>query len=197
MDPSLRQSEAPVVVAPGDDISVDEEPPPRWRIQLELVEDDGDWRVFGDLDDLVAAVQRVLASAPELPPAGPAAVAVAFSSDAVVRRLNATYRDKDTSTNVLSFPAPDAAWAADVADDPRALGDVVLAVETVLAEAASAGIPPAHHFQHLLIHGVLHLAGYDHATDAEAEAMEALETTLLARLGIADPHADRATAPDR
>jgi probable rRNA maturation factor len=198
MDPSLRQSDAPVVAIPGDDDrSVDEEPPPRWRLQLELVEDDGDWRTFGDVDDLVAAVQRVLASAGELPCAGPATVAVALSSDAVVRRLNATYRDKDTPTNVLSFPAPAAASPTAATDDPCALGDVVLAVETVLTEAAAAGIPPAHHFQHLLIHGVLHLAGYDHLTDSEADAMEALETTLLARLGIADPHADRATSPDR
>jgi probable rRNA maturation factor len=198
MDPSLRQSDVPVAGVPGDDDrSVDEEPPPRWRLQLELVEDDGDWRAFGDLDDRVAAVQRVLASACELPPADPAAVAIALSSDAVVRRLNATYRDKDTATNVLSFPAPDAGSPDVATDDPRPLGDVVLAVETVLAEAAAAGIPPAHHFQHLLLHGVLHLAGYDHVTDAEAEAMEALETTLLARLGIADPYADRATASDR
>lgn len=198
MDPSLRQSEAPVVSVPGDDDrSVDEEPPPRWRIQLEFVEDDGDWRVFGDLDGLVAGVQRVLENAPELPTAEPAAVAVALSSDAVVRRLNATYRGKDAPTNVLSFPAPDAAQAVAEAGDPRALGDVILAVETVLAEAASAGIPPAHHLQHLLIHGVLHLAGYDHLTDTEAEAMESLETTLLARLGIADPYGDREAAPDR
>ena len=195
MDPSLRQQDVPVAGVPGDDDrTVEEEPPPRWRLELELVEDDGDWQAFGDIDDLVAAVQRVLASARELPPAGPAAVAVALSSDAVVRRLNATYRDKDTATNVLSFPAASPAAAT---DGPCALGDVVLAVETVLAEAAAAGIPPAHHFQHLLIHGVLHLTGYDHITDAEAEAMESLETKLLARLGIADPYADRATALDR
>lgn len=198
MDPSLRQSDVPVVAITGnDDRSVDEEPPPRWRLQLELVEDDGDWQTFGNVCELVAAVQRVLASARELPPTDPAAVAVALSSDAVVRRLNATYRDKDTATNVLSFPAPAAASPAAATDDPRALGDVVLAVETVLAEAAAADIPPAHHFQHLLIHGVLHLTGYDHLTDAEAEAMESLETTLLSRLGIADPYADRATTPDR
>jgi probable rRNA maturation factor len=83
------------------------------------------------------------------------------------------------------------------ADAPRALGDVVLAAETVLTEAVAAGIPPAHHFQHLVIHGVLHLLGYDHLTENEAEAMEALETTLLARLGIADPYGDRGTVPDR
>jgi probable rRNA maturation factor len=198
MDPSLRQPEVPVAGVPGDDDrTVEEEPPPRWRLELELVEDDGDWQAFGDIDDLVAAAQRVLGDAGELPAAGQAMIVVALSSDAVVRRLNVTYRGKNSPTNVLSFPAADAAASRDAADAPRALGDVVLAVETVLAEAAAAGIPPAHHFQHLLIHGVLHLLGYDHLTDTEAEAMEALETTLLARLGIADPYSDRANAPDR
>jgi probable rRNA maturation factor len=198
MDPSLRQPEVPVAGVPGDDDrTVEEEPPPRWRLEFELVEDDGDWQAFGDTDDLVAATQRVLADAHELPAAEPASVVVALSSDTVVRRLNATYRGKDAPTNVLSFPAADAASSSDAVDAPRALGDVVLAVETVLAEAAAASIPPAHHFQHLLIHGVLHLVGFDHLTDAEAEAMETLETTLLARLGIADPYSDRADTPDR
>ncbi len=195
MDPSLRQPEVPVAGIPGDDDRTVEEEPPPWR--LELVEDDGDWQAFAEIDDLVAAAQRVLAGARELMAAGPASVVVALSSDAVVRRLNATYRGKDVPTNVLSFPAADATSADDAANAPRALGDVVLAVETVLAEAAAAGIPPAHHFQHLLIHGVLHLIGYDHLVDAEAETMEALETTLLARLGIADPYSDRADTPDR
>jgi probable rRNA maturation factor len=198
MDPSLRHADVPVAAIPGgDDRTVDEEPPPPWRLQLELVDDDGDWQAFGEIEDLVSAVQRVLANAPELAIAGPASAAIALSSDAAVRRLNATYRGKDTPTNVLSFPAPDAAPMPVTADAPRALGDVVLAAETVLTEAVAAGIPPAHHFQHLVIHGVLHLLGYDHLTENEAEAMEALETTLLARLGIADPYGDRGTVPDR
>lgn len=196
MDPSLRQPDVAVAGTAGDDDrTVDEEPPPRWRLDLELVEDAGDWRTFGDIDDLVEAVRRVLSSARELPTQSPASVAIALSSDAAVRRLNATYRGKDAATNVLSFPAADAPATADTADEPRALGDVILAAETVLAEADAAGIPPAHHFQHLLIHGLLHLIGYDHLADAEAETMEALETTLLARLAIADPYSDGATAP--
>jgi probable rRNA maturation factor len=198
MDPSLRQPDAPVANPVGDDDrTVDEEPPPRWRLDLELVEDDGDWRALGDIDGLVAAVRRVLASARELPAQSPASAAIALSSDAAVRRLNATYRGKDAATNVLSFPAADVRPMAGDNDEPRALGDVILAAETVLAEATTAGIPPAHHFQHLLIHGVLHLIGYDHLADAEAEAMEALEATLLARLGIADPNSDGASAPDQ
>ncbi len=200
MDPSLGQPDQPdAVTDDGDMSSNDDEPPPRRRLDLEIVEDDGDWQALGAIDTLVGAVQRILADAPELAPMAHASAAIALSSDAAVRRLNATYRGKDSPTNVLSFPAPHA--PASLLDNgaPREIGDVILAVETVLAEAADAGIPPAHHFQHLLIHGVLHLVGYDHQTDAEAEAMEALETTLLARLGIADPHAtvthERAPTP--
>jgi probable rRNA maturation factor len=153
------------------------------------VDDDGDWETFGPVDDLIAAVARLLSDAPELADALPASAAVALSSNAAVRELNAAYRGKDTPTNVLSFPAPE--LPPDVAAQGlRELGDVVLALETLLDEAKAAGIPPAHHFQHLLVHGILHLIGYDHETDAEAERMEALETMLLARLGIPDPYAE-------
>jgi probable rRNA maturation factor len=171
--------------AVSEDRSCDEEPPSRLRLALERVDDDGDWADFGPIDDLIAAVGRVLSEAPELSGSLPASAAVALSSNSTVRRLNAAYRGKDNPTNVLSFPAP----AGMAADGPRALGDVVLALETLLDEAAAAGIPPAHHFQHLLIHGLLHLSGYDHEADAEAERMEALETALLARLGVPDPNA--------
>jgi probable rRNA maturation factor len=175
--------------ASGDERSCDEEPPSRLRLALERVDDDGDWTAFGPVDELIAGVARVLAEAAELSGAYPATAAVALSSNAAVRRLNAAYRGKDKPTNVLSFPAPEP--PPDMPDgEQRELGDVVLAIETLLDEAKAAGIPPAHHFQHLLIHGLLHLIGYDHETDGEAERMEALETALLARLGIPDPYAD-------
>lgn len=196
MDPSLRQPVPPPADVTDDgERTSEEEPPPRWRLQLELVEDDGDWQMFGPVNGLIEVVRRVLADAGELPAMAPAVVAVALSSDAAIRRLNATYRGKDAATNVLSFPAPEPAAHVTGDGTPREIGDVVLAAETLTSEAAATGIPLAHHFQHLLIHGVLHLIGYDHQTDAEAEAMEALETALLARLGIADPHADRAPTP--
>jgi probable rRNA maturation factor len=159
------------------------------RLALERVDDDGDWETFGSVDALIAAVARVLAEAPELADSLPASAAVALSSNAAVRRLNAAYRGKDAPTNVLSFPAPAPPPGVRI-EGLRALGDVVLALETLLDEAAGAGIPPAHHFQHLLVHGLLHLIGYDHETDADAERMEALEVTLLARLGIPDPYAE-------
>ena len=103
-----------------------------------------------------------------------------------MRRLNATYRGKDKSTNVLSFPAGGDAQEPDA--QAVFLGDVVLALETVVAEAAQLGLTPLHHLQHLAIHGVLHLNGYDHETDEDAAIMEGLEIEILAGLGIPSPY---------
>ncbi|MFN3746145.1 MAG: rRNA maturation RNase YbeY [Hyphomicrobiaceae bacterium] len=188
MTTALDQPAGPGDAATGEERSCDEEPPSRTLLVLERVDEDGDWAAVGPVDELIAAVGRVLAEAPELAAMLPASAVVALSSDDAVRRLNAIYRGKDAPTNVLSFPAAEPFGT--IAGEPRALGDVVLALETVIAEAGADGIPPAHHFQHLLIHGLLHLMGYDHQTDAEAERMEALETMLLARLGIPDPYAE-------
>lgn len=102
------------------------------------------------------------------------------------RELNHTYRHKDYATNVLSFPAdvPD-----DLLDIPL-LGDLVICVPVVEREAAEQGKPLEAHWAHLVIHGCLHLLGYDHIDDDEAEEMEALERELLAELGHPDPYAD-------
>lgn len=100
------------------------------------------------------------------------------------RELNRTWRHKDYATNVLSFPA-------DVPDellDIPLLGDLVICVPVVEREAAEQGKAPAAHWAHLVIHGCLHLLGYDHIEDAEAEEMEALERQLLAELGYPDPY---------
>ena len=190
MSTVLDQSAVPGGDAVSDeDRSCDEEPPSRLSLALERVDDDGDWASVGPVDDMIAAVAQVLAAAPELSDVYPATAAVALSSNDAVRRLNAAYRGKDKPTNVLSFPTPTLPETLTDAE-PQALGDVVLALETLIDEAAAAGIPLGHHFQHLLIHGLLHLIGYDHESDAEAEEMEALETVLLARLGIPDPYAE-------
>ncbi|MGP1253904.1 MAG: rRNA maturation RNase YbeY [Kiloniellales bacterium] len=119
--------------------------------------------------------------------AGPASLAVSLADDGAIVRLNAAYRGKNTPTNVLSFP--------DGAVDPTgraALGDVILAYETVAREAIQQAKPLADHLSHLTAHGVLHLLGWDHETEAEAEAMEAMERSILAGLGIADPYEARA-----
>jgi probable rRNA maturation factor len=114
-----------------------------------------------------------------------AEVSVVFSNDARVRELNRRYRGKDLATNVLSFRAP--AVAPD-ALGPM-LGDIVLAAETVAHEARAEGLALEVHLSHLLVHGFLHLVGYDHEDEREATVMERLETAILKRLGIADPYA--------
>jgi len=112
---------------------------------------------------------------------------VRFSSDEEVRALNAQFRGKDAPTNVLSFPAGDVPEG-----EPQPLGDIILARETVVREAAEQGKTVADHTCHLILHGMLHLLGYDHGTDAEAEEMEAIERDVLAALDVTDPYAERA-----
>lgn len=112
-------------------------------------------------------------------------VTLLLTNDETVRRLNARFREQDKATNVLSFPAPQNA--------ERFLGDIALAYGVCAREAQDQGKPLAHHLQHLVAHGVLHLLGYDHIGDAEADEMEGLERAVLAGLGVPDPYAaDRA-----
>jgi probable rRNA maturation factor len=113
-----------------------------------------------------------------------------LSSDEVVRRLNHDWRGKDKPTNVLSFPGIDAAALARLPQAaPCPLGDVILALATCEREAVEQGKPLAAHAQHLVVHGVLHLLGYDHEDEAQAQEMEGLERQVLAGLGIPDPYA--------
>jgi len=113
--------------------------------------------------------------------AGHEGVTILLTDDESVRELNARFREKDAPTNVLSFPAP--------FNPERHLGDIALAYGVCAREAAEQGKPLAHHLQHLVVHGVLHLCGYDHIGDDEAEVMEDLERAVLAELGIPDPYA--------
>ena len=110
---------------------------------------------------------------------------ILLTDNAEMRELNRAWRGKDAPTNVLSFPA------GDQPAEPAPLGDVVLAYETIRDETREPGISLADHVSHLVIHGLLHLLGYDHMNDNEAEQMEALERTALATLGIADPYAEQ------
>jgi probable rRNA maturation factor len=107
-------------------------------------------------------------------------VTLLLTDDAAVEDLNGRFRDRPNPTNVLSFPAPP--------NPERHLGDIALAYGVCAREAAEQGKPLANHLQHLVAHGVLHLLGYDHMTDEEAEAMEGLERVVLAGLGIPDPY---------
>ena len=112
-------------------------------------------------------------------------MSLCLTDDAALRALNARWRGIDKPTNVLSFPSSSRGHLRDA----TMLGDIALAYETLAREAENLGVPLADHYRHLIAHGFLHLIGYDHETDAEAERMEALETRILARLGAADPYA--------
>lgn len=146
---------------------------------------EGEWITLAERAAMAAAQV-----APEL--ANPRLTAsMLFTSDADVHALNAEWRNKDKPTNVLSFPMLERDDLLDLAPEgpPEMLGDIALAHETCLREAAEKGIPVADHAMHLIVHGLLHLAGYDHEiSDADADAMEALETKALAVLGLADPY---------
>ena len=115
-------------------------------------------------------------------------VSLCLADDARVRALNARWRRQDKPTNVLSFPAS----PKERLGEQSTLGDIVLAYETVTREAEQSGAPLADHFRHLVAHGFLHLIGYDHQSEEEAERMDAVEKRILARLGVADPYADGA-----
>ena len=108
------------------------------------------------------------------------AVDILLATDDGVRRLNARFLGKDKPTNVLSFPAPSNPFGQ--------IGDIALALGVCEREAHEQGKPLADHVRHLLVHGLLHLLGYDHQAEDEAEAMESLERTVLARLGVPDPY---------
>lgn len=166
------------------------EPEPPGRLCVTLVEEDGDWSGFGSISEAVTAAVSALARHPRVSIAPGSEASVVLGSDALVRRLNGTYRGKDQPTNVLSFPFQRPPGAS--LEEQSELGDVVLAAETVGAEALAGSIEPRHHLQHLVVHGLLHLLGYDHQTDVDAERMERLETDILAKIGVPDPHAAHA-----
>jgi probable rRNA maturation factor len=144
------------------------------------------------------AVAATLAGVPTPPWLARAEVSVLLADDATVRKLNADYRGQDHPTDVLSFPTFEHVLEhvpGHGSPGPVPLGDVVLGLETVRTEAAAEGTPFDDHVSHLLVHGCLHLLGYDHQTAADAACMEGLERGILARLGIADPYGGAAAEP--
>ena len=125
--------------------------------------------------------------------AGPTELSVVLAEDAFVRELNFTYRDQPKPTNVLSFPAIEGDPLREklgASDAPVLLGDVILSFETCAleAQALEAAAPFADHTRHLLVHGILHLLGYDHDENPDATRMETRETEILAGFGVADPY---------
>jgi probable rRNA maturation factor len=146
------------------------------------------WRErLADLDAVCAATARATFAASPLPEdeRGGCELSIVLADDALLRELNARWRGVNKPTNVLAFAAESSAMPPDA---PRLLGDVVIAFETVVSEAEAQEKPLAHHLRHLVVHGVLHLLGWDHEDAAEAERMEALEVAVLHELGVPDPY---------
>jgi probable rRNA maturation factor len=145
----------------------------------------GDWEALATRAAQAAGEGEPLLANPRL------MASLLFTTDAEVHTLNREWRERDKPTNVLSFPMLERAELGSLIPDgpPVMLGDIALAYETCAREAADKGVTLEAHAAHLIVHGLLHLAGHDHVdSDAQAEAMEALETAILAKLGIADPY---------
>jgi probable rRNA maturation factor len=168
------------------------------RISCEAVARCPGWEALGDLDALAErAADAAFAAAP--PPPGAWTLCVLFTDDDEVAALNRAFRGRAAATDVLSWPAlpaepgPDGAppplLAAPEGPQPRHLGDIALAWGVVEAQARDLALALSDHAIHLIVHGCLHLLGFDHRTDREAQVMEALEGRALAALGIDDPHA--------
>ena len=160
-------------------------------MEIDFLIDDDAWLALREREALARRATRVTFEVLGRPEPD-AELSILFTSNAAMAELNRVWRGKAEATNVLSFPAAGGAPAG----LPRSLGDIALAAGVVEAEAMAQAKPLANHTAHLIIHGVLHLLGFDHADDASAEAMERLETQAMARLGLPDPYGD-ATGPGR
>lgn len=159
------------------------------RVDIDISAPSTDWPI--PPSDLTGFTEKVLqAAAVQLPGALPAGaeISVIFSDDSTVQNLNRQYRGKDAPTNVLSFPQ-DPAHGTRPPDCPVLLGDIILGGGVVGREAQQSGTDLHHHIAHLLVHGFLHLLGFDHIDDKPAEEMEALEVMILRTLQIPDPYA--------
>ena len=159
------------------------------RLEVEIVRHAGDWdRAMIAEAMLKRAAKAAFAAAPP-PSATNFEVTIVLTDDLEMRALNRSWRGQDAPTNVLSFPAGEGV-------SEGLIGDVVLGHETVSREARELGIPLSDHVSHLVVHGVLHLLGFDHARDDAAAAMEKRESQALASLNIADPYAEGGEAEE-
>lgn len=158
-----------------------------------------DWRK-ADLnpDEIVPTAVRAALAGADAPVAAGIELGVRLTDDAEIRTLNRDWRGRDAATNVLSFALDEVPVVPGVENSPATgpvmLGDIVVAYGTCAEEARDQGKPLADHLSHLVVHGALHLLGFDHETDDDAEAMEALERAVLARIGVPDPYLDSEAA---
>ena len=144
--------------------------------------------MWGDCAGAKRDIRRAIAKAAAVLSTPAAELAIVLTDDSAIRQLNRTWRGVDAATNVLSFPS------GGCRGDRSLIGDIVLAYQTITREARAEGKPFSHHLAHLAVHGFLHLLGYDHDREKDAETMEQLERDILRRLGIPDPYKNAGSA---
>lgn len=167
--------------------AVERDDPVPPALNVDVIFEDPRWQDIPDAEETVIRAARA-AFASHGTQAAETELAVLLTGDDALHEMNRRWRGKDMPTNVLSFPADDVARAM------GHLGDIALSCDTLAREAAADAKPLTHHMQHLVIHGVLHLLGFDHMTETQADAMEALERAILAGLGVPDPYATSGAA---
>jgi probable rRNA maturation factor len=160
--------------------------PAKAALKIDILVESDLWKEVGEVKSIV---RRAVAQAAAIQSTTGAEIAIVLADDSTIRLLNRDWRGIDAATNVLSFPTKDGGGAAQ-----RLIGDIVLAYETIAREARSEHKPFAHHLCHLAVHGYLHLLGYDHERNDDAEAMEQAERDILRRLAIPDPYRRQAKA---
>ncbi len=154
-------------------------------MQIDITEFDDRWLQLGDLQKLSTRAVNAIIKAGALAFSDDTEVSLVFADDARVASLNETYRSRQGTTNVLSFPSGESAPDTEM---PQVLGDVVFAFETVLRESSEQGKTFESHLCHLIVHGFLHLLGYDHLDEDGAREMEGLEISALAIIDIPNPY---------
>lgn len=187
-----QSTKPPEPPSAGDDGNTSEGEQPRTCADISI--EDERWLSIAGFPELIPSLAEATLRTVQLAPETHA-VSVALLSDAEVRSLNKAFRGKDTPTNVLSFPSAPAIRSVKSGQGLVFMGDVALAFETVAREASEQEKPVLHHAGHLVVHGVLHLAGFDHETGADAERMEAAERLILGEFSIPDPYGDAGLAP--
>jgi probable rRNA maturation factor len=153
------------------------------QVEIDVIVRSARWRKRPTAKTIVKRAVLAAAAAVSTPPTE---LAIVLSDDSAIQTLNRDWRGKNAPTNVLSFPAAAAGKSRSV---PPYIGDIVIAYQTVAREAVAEGKPFNHHLAHLAVHGFLHLLGYDHENDRDAQKMERLERKILKRLAVPDPYA--------
>ena len=157
--------------------------PPQIEVQIDVIVRSARWRKRPTAKTIV---KKAVLAAAIAASTRPIELAIVLSNDSAIRALNRNWRGKNAPTNVLSFPAATPGKARSASPY---VGDIVIAYQTTAREAVAEGKPFNHHLTHLAIHGFLHLLGYDHENDRDAQKMERLERKILKRLAIPDPYA--------